>query len=50
MFKPIKTRLQYFYGWKKKQDMTLSLLTESYWPSCVSIGRVALYQPSLSLI
>ena len=30
--------------------MTSSLLAELYWPSCVSIGRVALYRPSLSLI
>ena len=46
----IETRLPCLYGFEKKQVMTSSLLAETYWPSCVSIGRVALYRPSLSLI
>ena len=46
----IETRLPCLYGLEKKQGMTSSLFAESYWPSCVSIGRVALYWPSLSLI
>ena len=46
----IETRLPCLYGLEKKQGMTSSLLAELYWPSCVSIGRVALYRPSLSFI
>ena len=46
----IETRLSCLYGLEKKQGVTSSLLAYSYWPSCVSIGRVALYRPSLSLI
>ena len=44
----IETRLPCLYGLEKKQDMTSSLL--GCWPSCISIGRVALYRSSLPLI
>ena len=44
----IKRRLPCLYGSEKKQDMMSSLLAESYWPSCVCIGRVALYRSGLS--
>ena len=37
----IETRLPCLYRLEKKQEMTSSLLAESYWPSCVSIGPVA---------
>ena len=46
----IEARLPSLYWLEKKQDISSSLLAESYWPSYVSIGRVALYRPSLSLI
>ena len=36
----IETRLPCLYGLEKKQEMTLSLLAESYWPSCVGIDRI----------
>ena len=46
LFINLNNFLPCLYGLEKKQDMTSSL-AESYWPSCVSIGRVALYRPSL---
>ena len=46
----IETCLPCLNGLEKKPDITSSLLAELYWPSCVSNGRFAMYQLSLSFI